>query len=82
MKHNNFTEAHTVVHVPEEVRLVPTYLRRQAQPKVMLGSAYNPPIRVSPAVEIHPKRPTGTLLVVATMIFFVMSMGVLAVSYM
>lgn len=47
-------EAHTIVRVPPSIERIPAYVRRQgAQPKVKIGAAYRPPMRVQPAVTVY-----------------------------
>lgn len=55
--------AHTIVNVPEHIIRVPTVMRRQAQCRVRIGCAYQPAIKISPALEIYKtRRPGATVL--------------------
>lgn len=55
--------AHTIVNVPEHIIRVPTVMRRQAQSRVRIGCAYQPAIKVMPALEIYKaRRPGATAL--------------------
>lgn len=73
--------ASSVVRVPEHIYRVPAYYRKHIPvPKVKIGCMYQPPIRVTSAVEIHREEEpgvvkqvlAGVLLVVLFALLFVL----------
>lgn len=52
-------KAHTIVEVHPTITGVPTYLRKalkQEGPKVRIGCAYSPAIKIEPSVHVFPPK--------------------------